>query len=99
MATCTTASPTLTARKDELPRILREAADDADDDIGQPFAPLHPGDLEKLAIEPFDGLADAHETAHRLVVLRSFGITAGATKLGINHGALSRWARRRGLTS
>jgi FHA domain len=90
--------PALAARKNDLARILREAADEAADEIGQPFAPLHHGDLERLAIEPFDGLTDVHAAAYRLVVLRSYGITAGATKLGITHGALSRWASRRGLT-
>ncbi|HWO19665.1 MAG TPA: FHA domain-containing protein [Kofleriaceae bacterium] len=90
--------PALATRKDELPRILREAAAAAATDFGQPFAPLREGDLERLTIEPFDGLADVHDAARRVVAFRTFGVTAGAAKLGINHGALSRWIRRRKLT-
>lgn len=30
----------------------------------------------------------------RLVALRNFGVTEGAKRLGVTHGALARWARR-----
>lgn len=97
--TVTLELPSLLGRRADLPRILLEAADDAAADLGQPFAALRAGDVEQLAGEPFEGLADVHETARRLVALRTLGISAGAAKLGITHGALSRWARRRGLSS
>jgi predicted DNA-binding protein (UPF0251 family) len=32
--------------------------------------------------------------ALRLVALRSWGVAEGARRLGISHGALSRWAQR-----
>lgn len=89
--------PPLAARPDELPRLLAEAAADAAAELARPFAPLRTGDLAQLASLRFAGLADLHDTARRLVVLRLLGVTAGATHLGITHGALSRWARRRGL--
>jgi hypothetical protein len=89
--------PSLLVRRAELPRLLVEAAGDAAAELGQPFASLRAGDLERLADESFDGLADVHEAARRLVALRTLGTSAGAAWLGINHAALSRWARRRGL--
>lgn len=89
--------PPLAERADELPRLLAEAAAEAAAELVQPFAPLRTGDLAQLASLHFDGLADLHDTARRLVVLRLLGVTAGAAHLGITHGALSRWARRRGL--
>lgn len=91
------ALPPLAARADELPRLLAEVAAEAAAELARPFAPLRTGDLELLASLPFDGLADLHDAARRLTVLRILGVSAGAAHLGINHGALSRWARRRGL--
>lgn len=91
--------PSLLARRPEIPRILVEAAEDAAADLEQPFASLRTGDVEQLAAEPFEGLADVHEAARRLVALRTLGISSGATRLGISHTALSRWARRRGLST
>jgi hypothetical protein len=89
--------PSLLVRRPELPRLLVEAAGDAAAELDQPFASLRAGDLEQLAGEPFEGLADLHEAARRLVALRMLGTAAGAARLGISHVALSRWARRRGL--
>jgi len=43
------------------------------------------------------GLADIEDTARRLVALRTLGVTEGGQRLAITHGALSRWAKRRGL--
>jgi FHA domain len=91
--------PPLLARRAELPRILREAAEDAAGELDQPFAPLRADDLERLTAEPFEGLAEVHEAARRIVTLRTLGISAGAAQLGITHGALSRWARRRGFSA
>lgn len=96
--TVSIALPSLLGRRADLPRILIEATDDAADDLGQPFAALRAGDIDQLAGESFEGLADVHEAARRLVALRTLGISAGAARLGITHGALSRWARRRGLS-
>jgi hypothetical protein len=38
-------------------------------------------------------LEKIEETARRLVALRNWGVTGGAKRLKLNHGALSRWAR------
>lgn len=91
--------PSLIGRRAELPRILAEAAADAAVDLGEPYAPLRDGDVERLAAESFEGLAELHDAARRLVTLRALGTSAGAARLGISHGALSRWARRRGLSA
>ncbi len=91
--------PPLVDRRAELTRILAEAAADTAIELVQPYAPLRADDLELLAVEPVDGLADVHEAARRLVVLRTLGTSAGAAHLGITHSTLSRWARRRGLSS
>jgi len=40
-------------------------------------------------------LAELEEMARRLVAIRNWGVTHGAERLGITHGALSRWAQRR----
>jgi len=89
--------PSLYRRRAELPRLVAEAAEDAAAELGQPFAPLRDGDAERLAASPFAGLAELHDAARRLVALRALGTSAGAAWLGITHGALSRWAHRRGL--
>ena len=91
--------PPLLGRRAELPRLVFEAAEDAAAQLGRSFAPLRAGDAAQLARAPFEGLADLHEAARRLVALRALGTSAGAAWLGITHGALSRWARRRGLSA
>ena len=91
--------PSLLVRRAEIPRILVEAAGDAAAELEQPFAPLRTGDIELLSGEPFEGLADVHAASYRLVALRTLGIRSGAARLGITPGALSRWARRRGLSA
>ena len=40
-------------------------------------------------------LAEIETGTRRLVALRNWGVTGGAERLGITHGALSRWAKRR----
>ncbi len=91
--------PSLLGRRAELPRILVEAAGDAARELDQPLAPLRAGDVERLADEPFEGLADVHGAARRLVALRALGTSAGAAHLGLSPGALARWARRHGLAA
>ncbi len=89
--------PSLLGRRAELPRILAEAAADTAAELGEPSPPLREGDLERLAAEPFEGLADVHEAARLLAALRSLGSSAGAARLGMSRRVLARWARRRGL--
>lgn len=89
--------PSLTARTGELRRLIAEAADEAARDLAQPITAIRDGDLGRLVTLPFDGLADLHDAARRLVAVRTLGLSAGASRLGLTHGALARWSRRRGF--
>ncbi len=48
--------------------------------------------LDSLA---YATLAEVDDTARRIVAMRTWGVSGGAAKLGITHGALSTWASRR----
>jgi hypothetical protein len=89
--------PALAERRRELPRIIEAYAEDAAASLGQAVTALDKRDLPLVSALPFDGLADVEDTARRLVAIRALGVTEGAARLGITHGALSRWAKRRGL--
>ncbi len=84
-------------RRSEITRIIVECAEEAAAAFGQPTTGLDARDL--LETQPFDGFADLEESTRRLVAIRTLGITEGAAKLGITHGALSRWAQRRSISS
>jgi hypothetical protein len=89
--------PTLTTRHEELAEVLGGYADDAQRNLVV-SASITDEDL----VHAGDGCvshAEAEIAAMRLVVIRAFGVTAGATRLGLSHAALSRWARRRGLAT
>jgi len=61
-------------------------------DLG--FRPLDPAWARASGLAT---LSEIEDVARRLVALRNWGVTGGAARLGITHGALSRWARRRKL--
>ena len=54
-------------------------------------------DLEQLGALPFRSLAEVEDAALRLVMLRTWGLRAGAARLGIDHSSLRTWAQRRKL--
>lgn len=54
-------------------------------------------DLEQLRAVEFRSLAEIEDDALRLVTLRTWGVPAGAAKLGIDRSTLRSWASRRGL--
>lgn len=54
-------------------------------------------DLEQLRTVEFRSLAEIEDDALRLVTMRTWGIPAGAAKLGIDRSTLRSWAQRRGL--
>lgn len=54
-------------------------------------------DLEQLRAVEFRSLAEIEDDARRLVTMRTWGIPAGAAKLGIDRSTLRSWASRRGL--
>jgi hypothetical protein len=85
-------------RRAEVPRIIAECADDAALDLDQPATGLDARDYSLLTSLEHESYSDVYETTRRLVAIRTLGITEGAAKLGITHGALSRWAQRRAIT-
>ncbi|HWO22234.1 MAG TPA: FHA domain-containing protein [Kofleriaceae bacterium] len=93
------ALPSFTARHAELERILQESADAAAAKLGPRARSITPRDLEQLVCLKYRGFAALEATVHRVVVLRTWGVSRGADRLRISHVALSRWARRRNLTT
>lgn len=87
----------LSERKHEMANIIEAYAQDAAAAWGQPIAALHKRDVPVLAAHAYNSHSDVEDSARRLVALRCFGVTDGAQRLGITHGALSTWAKRRGL--
>jgi hypothetical protein len=95
----TIAIPPLAERPEELDALIEAYRQDSVAELGAPDLGLRRLDLEWIRSNPswvstFDELEDA---VRRLVAIRAWGVTGGAERLGITHGALSRWARRRGI--
>lgn len=93
------ALPPLAARAGEIERIVLESADDAARELGAPAPGFTPHDLDRLGELELESLADIEETVRRIVALRTWGVSNGASRLKISHVSLSRWARRRRLTT
>ena len=87
--------PRVTDRKDELDPLIEAYGRDAVAALGATDLGFRPHDLKWVRGSGLETLAELEEVTHRLVALRNWGVTAGAERLGITHGALSRWARRR----
>jgi DNA-binding NtrC family response regulator len=88
--------PPVAERAHELDRLLAAYGSDAMAELRARSLGFRRADLE--LVRAWVGTLDEIETfARRLVALRNWGIVGGARRLGINHGALSRWARRRQL--
>lgn len=88
--------PLLSARTDEMRRIVNEAADQLVKEVGAPSSGFTTHDLQRLPNIKFKGMADVEDTVRRVIVMRIFGVTKGAEKLGLKHSSLSTWARSKG---
>jgi len=86
--------PPLSMRADELERIVQESAVDAARALGVPATGFTMHDLERLRTIKFKSFAEVTETVRRIIAMRTWGVTAGAARLGITHVSLSQWARR-----
>lgn len=86
--------PPLSMRGDELERVVQEFAEEAARALGAPATGFTPHDLERLRAIEFKSFAEVTETVRRIVAMRTWGVTAGATRLGITHASLSQWTRR-----
>ncbi|HWU90980.1 MAG TPA: FHA domain-containing protein [Kofleriaceae bacterium] len=87
--------PPVAERKDELDQLLEAYGRDAVAALGAHDLGFRPHDLKWIRGGGIRTLDEIEEVTYRLVALRNWGVTAGAERLGITHGALSRWARRR----
>ena len=87
--------PPLVERKEDLPRLLAAYGADAAVELGASSPGFRARDLEWVRAAGIATLDEIDVRARRLVAIRNWGVTAGAERLGITHGALSRWARRR----
>jgi hypothetical protein len=101
-AVCTTSSrravilmPSLSARTGEISRLVHEAAQDIVGEMGVPSTGFTMHDLERLQVIKFTGMADLEVSIRRVIAMRTWGVTAGAKKLGLKHSSLSQWARNK----
>jgi DNA-binding NtrC family response regulator len=88
--------PPLSARTDELPRVMHDTASDLVREMGAHASGFTMHDVERLQAMKFSGMADLEDSIRRLIAMRVWGVTAGAKKLGLRHSSLSLWARSKG---
>jgi hypothetical protein len=89
--------PPLASRAGELEDIVQEYGREIAREQRLPGPGFTMMDLEQLGALPFRSLAEVEDTALRLVMLRTWGLRAGAARLGIDHSSLHTWAQRRKL--
>jgi len=89
--------PPLAMRSSELMDILQEYAWEIARAHGLSEPRVEAQDLEQLGRWPYRSLAEVADDVLRLVMLRTWGVRAGAARLGVSHGSLSPWAHNRGL--
>ncbi len=85
----------LADRGHEIERLLVAYADDAVQAFRAPGTGLRPHDIKWIREHGVENLDDVDELMARVVAVRNWGVTAGATKVGLTHGALSKYLRRR----
>lgn len=85
--------PPLSARTEEILRIVHETAHDLVQEMGAQSSGFTMHDLERLQSIKFSGMADLEDTLRRVIAMRIWGVTVGARKLGLKHSSLSTWAR------
>jgi hypothetical protein len=89
--------PPIATRGAELDRLLESYGFDAVEEFGAAHLGFRPRDLERIRASGISTLEEIEEVTRRLVALRNWGVSGGAKRLGLTHGALSRWARNRKL--
>ena len=87
--------PPLASRASELEDIVQEYAWEIAREQRLPRPELD--DLERLGRWTYRSLAEVEDDVLRLVMLRTWGLRAGAARLGISHGSLHSWTEYRGL--
>lgn len=95
--TTTIEIPGLAKREADFERLLEEYGAEAVFRLGATGLAFRPQDPRWLQQSGPQTLDELEEDAKRLVALRNWGVSEGAKKLGITHGALSQWARVRNI--
>ncbi|MGN6106194.1 MAG: FHA domain-containing protein, partial [Kofleriaceae bacterium] len=80
--TALVAVPALSSRRGEIDRLVRESADDAAAELGAPSPGFTMNDLDRLSALELESVSEVEETVRRLVALRTWGVSSGATRLG-----------------
>ena len=86
--------PMVTERLDDIPRLLEAYGMEAAAALGTTWLGLWRDDTERVLNSGVTTLDQLEVYALRLVAFRNWGVTEGAKRLGVTHGALSRWVRR-----
>lgn len=87
--------PPLASRASELEDILQEYAWEVAREQRLPRPALD--DLEQLGRWTYGSLAEVEDDVLKLAMLRTWGLRAGAARLGMSHGSLHSWMLHRGL--
>lgn len=95
--TVTISIPPLVEREGEITSLLEAYGTDAVEELGANHLGFRPHDPDFVRASGVKTLDEMEDIARRLVALRNWGVAGGAERLGRTHGALSRWARRRGI--
>ena len=89
------AIPSLSTRRDELPRVIKEYAEEAMETI-KSKVPFSDTDRAWVARHSAESVAEIEKGTSRLIAIRATGSARGAANLlGITHTSLTRWIARR----
>jgi hypothetical protein len=95
--TATIHVPPLESRVGELEALLQAYTGEVARELRLAASGLTPHDLWQLRAQAFHSLAEIEKTALWLVTLRTWGVLAGAARLGLDPVSLQTWAERLGL--
>lgn len=87
--------PRMSTREGEMDRLLLEYAEDAVAALSAPVHGLRPHDLQWIRKSGIKTHDEADEVMTRVVAVRNWGVSGGASRLGLTHGALSKYLARR----
>lgn len=86
--------PSLRDRGSELDRIVAAYAQDAATSLGASNPSLGPHDVDWIRKDNIDTDEDLETLVLRIVAVRNWGVTEAARRIGMSHGALSRYMQR-----
>jgi hypothetical protein len=89
--------PPLATRAAEIERVLEAYGFDAAEELGAGHPGFRMHDLEGIRKNGVSTFEQIEDEARRLVALRRYGVYQGSKRLGLDHSAMSRWAKKRHL--